>query len=94
MPVTKVIANGTFLVKQGAGYIRNLSVSNAGTTWTLQLFDGPDAAGNADQTVFGGTTAAAITTGLAVINPLYFSKGIKAVLAGGAPAGELDIDWY
>ena len=91
MAVTKITANGTYIIKPSSGYIDNLSVANAGTTWTLQLFDGPDQ-NNADQTIYGGAAGGTLTTGLVVTNPLYFSKGIKAVLAG--TAGELDIQWH
>ena len=91
MPVTKITANGTYQIKTQAGYIDNLSVANAGTTWTLQLFDGPDQV-NADQPIYGGTTAGTLTVGLVVTNPLFFGKGIKAVLSG--TAGELDIQWH
>jgi hypothetical protein len=92
MPVTKIVSSTTTQIKSSAGYIKNLSVANAGTNWTLQLLDGPDPLGNSDMTVYGGTTAGAITVGLVVTNPLYFSKGIKVITSG--TAGELDIDWY
>jgi hypothetical protein len=92
MPVTKITANGTYQIKSGAGYIKNLSVPNPGTSWTLQLFDGTDPLGNSDLPIYGGAAGGTLGVGTVVTNPLYFSKGIKAVLAG--TAGEVDIDWY
>jgi hypothetical protein len=92
MPITKITTSATFQLKDKAGYIRNLSCSNAGTSWTLQLFDGPDGLGNADLPMYGGTSPGTITTGLLTIQPIYFSKGIKVVTAGASP-GELDVDW-
>jgi hypothetical protein len=92
MPITKITTSGTFQLKDKAGYVRALSVPNAGTTWTLQMFDGPDGLGNADMTVFGGTSPGTLATSTAVLSPIYFSKGIKIVTAGASP-GELDVDW-
>lgn len=91
MPTTKVITSATIQIKTSSGYIDSLSVPAAGTSWTLQLFDGPDQ-NNADIPVYGGTTAGTITTGLVINAPLYFSKGIKVVTSG--TAGELDIQWH
>jgi hypothetical protein len=91
MPTTKVITSATIQIKTSAGYVDALSCSNAGTSWTLQIFDGPDQ-NNADQPIYGGTTAGTITTGILVMAPLYCSKGIKVVTSG--TAGELDVQWH
>lgn len=92
MAFTKITTNGTFNLKSMPGYIRGLSVPNAGTSWTLQLFDvGANPAGNS-QPVFGGTSAGAITTNLGLLEPLFFGNGIQVVTAGTTP-GELDVDW-
>jgi len=91
MPSTKITTSATFQIKTSSGYIDALSVPAAGTSWTLQLFDGPDQ-NNADISVYGGTTAGTMTTGLVIFAPLYFSKGIKVVTSG--TAGELDIQWH
>jgi hypothetical protein len=91
MPVTKITSSATIQVKNGAGYIDALSVSNAGTSWTLQIFDGPDQ-NNSDQPIYGGTTPGTITIGLIVLTPIYCSKGIKIITSG--TAGELDVQWH
>jgi len=96
MPVTKITANGTYQLKTFPGYITAISVPSAGSAWTLQLFDTPGIApgGSAQsQPIYGGTTAGAITTGLAITAPLYFGNSIQAILAGTTP-GEIDIQWY
>lgn len=92
MAITRITTNGTFNLKSMPGYIRGLSVPNAGTTWTLQLFDvGANPAGNS-QTIYGGVAGGAITVNLGLLAPLFFGNGIQVVTAGGA-AGELDVDW-
>jgi hypothetical protein len=93
MPVTKITANGTYQIKQAPGYVTALSVPNAGTSWTLQLFDGPGLFNTSTYlTIYGGAAGGTLTTGTTVIAPLYFGNGIQAILAG--TAGELDIQWY
>ena len=75
MPITKIITSTTTQVKVGAGYIRNISVPNAGTNWTMQLFDGPSGTVNNAGTLnpdignFGGTSAGTLTTGTLTIQP-------------------------
>ena len=92
MAITKITTSGTFNLKSMPGYIRGLSVPNAGTNWTLQLFDvGANPASNS-QTVYGGAAGGAITTNLGLLSPLFFGNGIQVVTAGASP-GELDIDW-
>ena len=70
------------------GYIRAISCPQAGTTWTLQINDGPDSAGNV--VALYGATPATVTTGLGLLSPLYFTHGVQIVTSG--TAGELDLD--
>lgn len=92
MPITKIITSGTFNLKSMAGYVTALSVPAAGTSWTLQMFDvGANPPSNT-QPIYGGSTAATITTGLTVVAPIYFGNGIQIITAGASP-GELDIQW-
>lgn len=92
MPITKIITSGTFNLKSMAGYVNAISVPNAGTGWTLQMFDvGANPASNS-QTVFGGAAGGAITTNLGILNPIYFGNGIQIITAGASP-GEMDIQW-
>lgn len=88
MAVTRIVSSATFNIKQGTGRVRRLSSPNAGTSWTLQINDGPDSAGNT-QTLFGTGT---ITTGIAILfEPIVFRDGLQVITSG--TAGELDIDW-
>lgn len=91
MAITRITTSGTVNLKLAApGYIRGLSVPVAGTSWTIQLNDGPNSAGNV--TAVYGATPAAVTTSLGLLEPLFFGQGIQVVTAGATP-GELDIDW-
>jgi hypothetical protein len=91
MPITKITANGTYQLKTQAGYVRALSVPNAGTSWTLQMFDGPNQTGGLISN-YGGTSAGTLTVNTGLLTPQYFGTGIQLVLAG--TAGELDVDWF
>jgi hypothetical protein len=87
-----VTASGTFQVKTGAGYLNGVYVAAAGTTWTLQVKDGPDQNGNT-KTMLGGTAVTVPTSGTELINqPLYFGQGLQFILSGATP-GELDISF-
>lgn len=91
MPVTKITANGTYNLKSMAGYVTSLSVPNAGTAWTLQMFDVGANPPNNSQPIYGGTSAGTLTVNTGVLAPIYFGNGIQLVLAG--TAGELDVGW-
>lgn len=93
MPYAKITANGTYQLKTDPGYIVGLSVPNAGTSWTLQMLDAPGRLNaSASYTVYGGAAGGTLTTGTALLAPLYFANGIQLVLAG--TAGELDVQYY
>jgi hypothetical protein len=91
MAITKITTSGTFQLKTMPGYIRALSVPNAGTNWTLQLFDGPNPAGGLISN-YGGTSPGTLTVNTGLLTPQFFGVGIQVVTAGAAP-GELDVDW-
>jgi hypothetical protein len=92
MPITKITTSGTFNLKSMAGYVTALSVPNAGTSWTLQMFDvGPNPPSDS-QPVYGGAAGGTITVNLGIINPIYFGNGIQIITAGASP-GEIDIQW-
>lgn len=89
------IANkATNQIKLGAGVIRKITVLNAGTSWTLQLLDGPDSAGNT-ATLMGASAFTVPAVGTQLLDPfapLYFRNGLQAV-TGGTTAGEIDIQY-
>jgi hypothetical protein len=90
MAMFKIVTSGTFnLALSKPGYVRSLTVSAAGTGWTLQLNDGPNSAGNVT-TLFGGTPAT-IASGMYLQSPLYYSQGFQVVTAGATP-GEIEFD--
>lgn len=90
MAIFRITTSGTFNLKLSApGYIRSMSCPVAGTSWTLQINDGPNSAGNVS--ALYGATPATVTTGLGLLAPLYFNNGLQIVTSGATP-GELDID--
>jgi hypothetical protein len=88
MAIFRITSSGTFNLKQGAGFIRSISVPAAGTSWTLQINDGPRTDGTTN-TLYGATPGA-ITVNLGLLTPLNFGYGCQIVTSG--TAGELDID--
>jgi len=88
MAIFKITTSANFTPKLAdPGFIRAISCPNAGTTWTLQINDGPRADGTTGP-LFGTST---LTTGIALLAPLYFSHGVQIVTTGASP-GELDLD--
>jgi hypothetical protein len=87
MAYQKISTSTTTFLKDGAGYIRNFSVPNAGTGWTMTLNDiGPSGA-------VAQVTSFPISIGLALNAPMFFPHGIQIVTTGAAP-GELDVDFF
>lgn len=84
MAYFKITSSATFFLKDGAGYIRNFSVPNAGTGWTMTLND----IGPAGTTTL--VTSFPISVGVALNQPMFFPHGIQIVTSG--TAGELDVD--
>lgn len=95
MPVTKISANGTTQLKgpAQAGTLLGIYVTAPGTTWTIQVNDGPNQAG-AVQPLLGATPQPVPAAGTTFpLTPLNFSNGLQIVMAGGAPAGEIEVSW-
>jgi hypothetical protein len=88
MAITVLTAAGTYNLKQGTGRVLGLSCPVAGT-FTLQINDGPDSAGNVKAKY--GATPGAVTTGLILFDPIIFRDGLQVVIGGAG--GELDVDW-
>lgn len=90
MAIFKITTSATFNLKlSSAGFIRAISCPNAGTSWTIQINDGPNPAGNVT-TIYAGTPVN-ITTNLGLLAPLYFTNGCQVVMAGASP-GEVEFD--
>jgi len=91
VPMTSISTSGTFQLKDKAGYIQSIFCSNQGTSWTLQIFDGPDQFGNT-KALLGGTKPFSISTGGFTFGvPMYCTFGIQVVTSG--TSGEIDIEW-
>lgn len=88
MAYQKISTSTTTFLKDGAGYIRNISCPNPGTTWTFVFNDIGPAGTTA---LIGGTTPFPISLGMALNSPIFFPHGIQVVTAG--TAGELDVDF-
>jgi hypothetical protein len=95
MPVTAITNKATNQLKVGSGYIRSIVVISPGTTWTLQLADGPIGNTNSANILYGATALAIPATvgNNLLTQPMFFSNGIQVITAG-TTAGELDVDWY
>ena len=89
MAIFRVTSSGTFNFKNSLpGFIRSISCPAAGTSWTLQINDGPDPSGNTF-TLYGATPAT-VTVNIGLLAPLNFGHGVQIVTSG--TAGELDFD--
>jgi len=93
MPVTTVnSAAGTVQVKLGSGVIRNIEGVSAGTSYTFQAKDGPDAAGGTVTLI--GAAAIPVVAGVRWVDPIApipFRNGLQIVVTG--TPGELFVQW-
>jgi len=93
MPITKITTSTTTQIKQNLpGKLLGIFVSAPGTTWTLQVNDGPNPAGGLVP-MMGATpfTIPAVATSFPTF-PMDFSNGLQVVTAGATP-GEIEVVW-
>lgn len=86
-------AAGTVQVKLGGGRVYSLVGVSVGTSYTIQLKDGPDPNGNS-KTIFGEGAAVPAVAGLQYLNnyqPITFINGLQAVVTG--TPGEFDLEF-
>jgi hypothetical protein len=90
MQYKELAANATTTLKTGPGYLQGITVNNAGTSWTLQIFDSVAGSGTA---IAGGTafTVPAAGTGL---NYDYGFSNDLTIVASGTTAGSITVAWY
>lgn len=94
MPVTQITNKATNQLKFGAGYVKQIYVANAGTTWTLQLVDAGQGFNNSGFGLLGATAVTIPAAGTFMLTqPLYFGNGLQVITAG-TTAGEIDVDWF
>jgi hypothetical protein len=82
---TKTIntAAGTTNLKQGGGMLRNVTGVSAGTSYTFQIKDGPDSAGNTQ--VLLGAAAIPVVANQQWVDPqqpMSFRDGLQVVTTG------------
>ena len=91
--VTAITSSTTTQAKIGPGYLNGILIAAAGTSWTVQVKDGPDASGNF-KTILGASAVTVPAVGTDLIpSPVYFGQGLQIITAGATP-GELDVAWY
>ena len=94
MPVTVIANKATTQLKVGSGVLQSIVVANAGTSWTLQVNDGPVGATNNVNAILGATPLTVPAVGTDVLPaPIPFSNGLQ-VVTGGTTAGELEFIWF
>lgn len=93
MPVTTIANKATNQLKIGAGYINQIIVTAPGSSWTVQLADGPVGASSNATILLGATAMTVPAVGTLLLpKPMFFSNGIQVITAG-TTAGEMDVDW-
>lgn len=88
MAYQKFTAAGTYFLKDGPSYVRNLSVPNAGTSATLVI---NDVTPTGTVAIVGGTTPFPVSVGMALNAPVFVPHGLQIMLGG--TVGEIDIDY-
>jgi len=92
MQYQEITDKATHVLKQGAGYLQGIVVNNAGTSWTLQIFD--DVTATSPKATIAGATALTIpAAGTSLPYDCHFSNGLTIVTAG-TTAGSFTISWY
>ena len=87
---TKITSNTTTTIKNGAGILRSLFVSSAGSSWTFQMFDNTVGSGTA---IFGASAVTVPASGTTIdFKDVMFNTGLTVVTAGTTP-GEITITW-
>jgi len=91
--ITIINTSATIQVKSGSGRLHSITVVAAGTGWTMQVNDGPNATGGLTRMI--GQTAMAMPAAGTVMDwstPQCFSNGLQFVMAGATP-GEISVEW-
>ncbi len=88
MRYLEIASKATFKLKFGPGKLRGVLVTNAGSSWTLQVFDNTTAAAPA----IAGTSAFTVAAAGTFYNfgDCGFSTGLT-VVSGGSTAGAATI---
>lgn len=93
MPVTVIANKATTQIKTGAGVLQQIIIASPGTTWTMQINDGPSLTQGTFTSLIGTTAMTVPAAGTNILpQPLPFSYGLQIVTAG-TTAGELELVW-
>src|ERR1700730_10992417 len=87
---TTITSNTTTVIKTGAGILRSLFVSSAGSACTFQFFDNTAGSGTA---IVGATAVTVPAAGTTIdFKDVLFNTGLTVVTAGTTP-GEITVTW-
>jgi hypothetical protein len=89
MQYKEIAASGTTTVKTGPGFLQSIVVNNAGTSWTLQVFDNVAGSGSA---IAGASAFAMPAAGSVLKYGCHFSAGLTIVTSG--TAGSLTVSYF
>ena len=92
MQFLEITDKATHVVKTGAGYFQGIVVNNAGTTWTVQIFDDIKTS-SPIATIAGATAFAVPAAGSTLAYDVHFSNGLTIVTAG-TTAGSITVSYY
>lgn len=87
MQYLELANKATTVVKTGAGILSAVVVNNAGSSWTLQIFDGISSSGAA---IAGATAFTCPAAGSVLSYNTYFSSGLTIITAG-TTAGSITV---
>lgn len=88
----EIADKATHVIKTGQGYFQGITVNNAGTSWTLQIFDDIKTS-SPIATIAGGTAFTVPAAGSYLDYDLHFSNGLTIVTAG-TTAGSITVQYY
>lgn len=78
----EINSNASTQVRTGIGFLENIVVNNAGTSWTMQVFDNTSCAGTA---IAGATAFTIPAAGSNLRYDVAFSTGLCILTAGTTP---------
>ena len=95
MPVTIIKTSATTQIKTGPGTLEQIIITAQGTTWNMQILDGPTMPQNTFTPLIGSTTTTLVVPAVGTVflrGSLTFTNGLQIVTTGASP-GEVSIVW-
>jgi hypothetical protein len=78
----------THVIKTGPGFLQGITVNNAGSAWTLQVFDNIT---NSAPAIAGATAFTVPTAGTFLNYDVHFSTG-PTIVTAGTTAGSITVE--